>query len=378
MPNSEAQGTCDALIVFADVIDSSKFSAVLSYEEYAGRIRTFQQAFEALGERYFPSGPTNVDAYVEVKARGDEGIIFVVDPTEEPCDLVLRAVDLLFHLKGRLRLLGSARDGDATAPQRIAVGAGIHFGRVAYFTKVEAGRSVISQLEGYAINYAKRVETCSRYGSMSRVLLSEGAAQLVHDAAIILDRLSADMKGIAQVADVYEIRSALLSGIHYDANDSDDEALAQRVEDLAEHPDAIDEPWLKALSVSLLDCLMRRSALPARKAAYHALQVKLAWHSPTERDPILLYLRARGRGDEGRYTEQVHYLRTLAEAYPDFLHVRMRMVEALWHLLENDPERPEKIYAVDMAREFLERFPHYLSEEQKKAFTAIADASGLD
>lgn len=121
-------------------------------------------------------------------------------------ELVFRAIKFLFHLKGILEFAVQNPSEKDSAPTRIGLGAGIHFGRVAGRSLIEQdGHSVINQIEGYAINRAKRIESSSRAGRYSRVFLSKEPAMLLEDQPVILLRLTVSMKGIEESAEVYEV-----------------------------------------------------------------------------------------------------------------------------------------------------------------------------
>jgi len=100
-----ASTTVDALLVFADIIDSSKFSSVLGYVEYAKRLTEYRQLFIDLGERYFPLPIDKTLNFSKVDARGDEGTVFcIARGKKEKRELIFRAIEFLYHLKGQLYL----------------------------------------------------------------------------------------------------------------------------------------------------------------------------------------------------------------------------------------------------------------------------------
>ena len=67
-----------ALLLFADVIDSSIYSSTWGVVEYAKKILEFQELFINLGKIYFPKEEPQIIKFYEVNSRGDEGIIFCV------------------------------------------------------------------------------------------------------------------------------------------------------------------------------------------------------------------------------------------------------------------------------------------------------------
>ncbi len=196
----------DALILFADVIDSSKYSATLGYIEYAKQLHKLQVLFKSLGQVYFPplTQEERVLYYSQVDARGDEGTIFYYNPDESPDDLIYKAIQFSYELKARIELL------DNDSPKAMKVGIGIHFGKVAIIPEIitdEKGtpRSVIDALQGFSINYAKRIESCSRAGKYSKIILSKKAASCLDGDPIVFTKQLSDLKGIERSEEVFVV-----------------------------------------------------------------------------------------------------------------------------------------------------------------------------
>lgn len=371
----EVRDTIHALLVFVDIVDSSKYSAVLGYKEYARRLLDFQNTFERLGEKYFPYPENRSREYCLVRARGDEGILFYAKTQPNFSELVFRSIEFIYHLKGRLRFGIDEKDGGSTSPRRIGLGAGIHVGQVAFAIKQENNRSVIDRLEGFSINYAKRVESCSRLGRYSRVFLSKEAARLLEDKPVVFSRMMAPMKGIEESAEVFEVQGGLFSGLKLDPSDPEDEHLQSQVNNIASRPMEVEEPWVKSLAVSALDCLLDQSLVNARRVEYRNRQLNLAWHSSIEDDPILLYVRARDFWEKKQYTQHIRYLRQILQNHPEFVHARKRMIRACWEITKSKAEPVEKVFARDMAREFLDHFPQFLTTDERKELQTVIKAT---
>ena len=371
-----ASNTVDALLVFADIIDSSKFSSVLGFVEYAKRLTEFRHIFNTLGERYFPLPKDKTLDFSQVDARGDEGTVFcIARGKKEKRELIFRAIEFLYHLKGHLYLgFDSSEKAKPESPIRMELGAGIHCGTVAFATGItEDNRSEIAHIDGFAINKAKRVESASRAGNFSKILLSKEAARLLEGEPILLSRLNVGMKGIEERAELYEVKSGLFGGLKIEpAND-------QRVIDLArkfgDYPDRMDEAWLKPLTISILDIMMKKTMVVSLQEEYHNQQLKIAWSSSIEDDPILIYLRARHYQNQGKYTQQIRHLKSILDQHPEFVFAKKRMVEACWKIALQGSEPAEKVFARDVAEEFLTNFSHFLSSEEKKQFGDIIEAS---
>ena len=365
----------NALLVFADLVDSSKYSAVLGIEKYARQLLYFQRMFKELGHAYFPEprAEERTEKYSEVLARGDEGIVFCVDHEEAPGHLVFRAIEFIFELKSRLKF-GLENSYLEDAPPRVlGLGAGVHFGEVALIADLEENshRSVIHSLEGFAINYAKRIENCSRAGRHSQVFLSKVAARLVEGEPVVLSEMLLPMKGIHEQEEVQEVCGGFFRTVPIETETKEGEFLVDHAMYLAEHPEEIDDRWLKSIVVSILDSRFRGSPEGELKDLYQGRLLKLAWHSPVEDDPILLFIRARWLQQQKEYTHQLRYLREIVRMHPDFMPARKMMIRACWRLVKKRAERAEMIYARDMARELLEQFPTWLSEEEQREFREI-------
>ena len=373
MPESqlEIRGTMYALLVFADIVDSSKYSAVLGYTEYAKRLLNFQETFVKLGKQYFPDPVDRSAEYRSINARGDEGVLFVAKTQHDFSELIFRSIEFLFHLKGRLKFGENGEEIGTASPRRIGLAAGIHIGPVAFATKKENNRSIIDRLEGFSINYAKRVESSSRAGKYSHIFLSKEASRLLEDKPIVFSRLIVPMKGIDEHAEVYEVKAGLFNGLKLDPQDSEDEHLQSEANNVAGDPTGMEEPWVKSLVVSVLDCSLQQSIVKSRRVEYRDRQLNFAWHSSIEDDPILLYLRARDFKDNKQYTQYIRYLRQILQEHPEFVHARKRMVEACWIIAKSEPEPAEMVFARDIAREFLDHFPQFLSDEEKKSFEKL-------
>ena len=121
--------------------------------------------------------------------------------------------------------------------------------------------------------------------------------------------------------------------------------------------------------------MMKNSMVAALKDEYHNQQLKIAWSSSIEDDPILIYLRARHYQQQGKYTQQIRHLKLILDQHPEFVFAKKRMVEACWKIAVQGSEPAEKVFARDVAEEFLTNFSHFLSPEEKKQFSDIIEAS---
>jgi hypothetical protein len=307
-----------------------------------------------------------------VEARGDEGTVFVMDTDRHDAAVVFRAIEFAYHLKAVMAFASPEELGQERAPHRLDIGAGIHVGPLAWFREPRAGHSVISGLEGYAINYAKRVESCSRKGRHSQILLSpEAAARLALEPAVLCP-MHADMKGIGGDVQLFEVESGLFEHMELRQDNELDRRMICAVEELAEKPGRVQASWTKALIVSVLEALSHTANDTDEKVRYRNLQLRLAWYSTAESDPILLYLRSLQYRERGEHTQELRYLRQIAEQHPEFIHIRPPLVKACWRVAQGDSEPAERVYARDVARELLDHFRAFLSEEDRDTLKEIA------
>jgi len=362
MTTQRVAGPGPALLVFADVIDSSRHSASLGYQEYARRILTFQNAFHELGRRYFPERRNDATRYCRVEVRGDEGTVFVLEPDPDRTDLVMRAVEFLYHLKGRVAFPKPVGDTADTYASGLQIGAGIHFGDVAFCLD---SQSHIENLQGFSINYAKRVETCSREGEFTRVFVSESAARLLDLTPICLTRKTVSMEGIGEKEAVWELRSALLYRLMIEGGDCQDEGLREEFHPPKLSQRLVKEPWETSLSVSLLESLRMKTPVLARQREYEELIRSLVWQDRAESDPILLYLRAVHCGQRGQHSRQLRYLERVVTEHPGFIYAGKELIEACYQIAKKGRDPAELVLARDLATEILEDFPECLRDDEE-------------
>lgn len=380
--NRQVGNIAEALILFADIVDSSKYSAILGYEEYAKRLIAFQEIFQSLGRRYFPKPEDEAVEYSQVSARGDEGIIFIVasDPKER-ARLVFRAIEFLYHLKGLLRCCSDleGNEGDhGKAPSRFDIGAGVHWGKVVQTTnRTESHRQIIEGIEGFAVNYTKRIESSSRHGKHSRIVLSTDAAKSLEFDPIILSSFRADMKGIRDDVEVFEVESGLFDGIDVRAEDKFDAKIIEKIVKLSDSPNEVDASWIKSFAISVLEAMRKKSPVAADQKKYRELQYKLAWHSVGETDPILLYLRSRECRESGERTRELRYLKSILVRNPHFVPARLLLVKVCRDIVRERSEREEIVFACDTAKEFLGKYRHYLKKDEIEQFSALVGDSRI-
>lgn len=366
-----------ALILFADVIDSSMYSSILGIVGYAENLLKFQKLFKTIGTEYFKAEGRG-SYWSTVDAKGDEGVIMFLSPEIKPDDIVNKAVQFSFELKARMELVFKKAGIEDESPKKMKLGIGIHYGQVAIVNtkgevKGSSGIDDISHVEGYSINYAKRIESCSRLGKFSHIFLSKEATSLLQGDPIVFEKHYADLKGLAVQEEVHEIRSAFFEELPLNLKSIDTEAFVNTYGTYADQLDLVREPWLKGLVVSVLHNLISKSMTGSMQEAYRRKLSSFIWQKMYEDDPIILYFRAWECGREGKHTQRLNYLKKIVESYPYFVQARIQLAQACWEISRSSTDRAEKIIARDIADELLSKFPGSLTREEKECFDAMRE-----
>ncbi|HBG34438.1 MAG TPA: hypothetical protein DDX01_03650 [Holosporales bacterium] len=367
-PMAEIQ---ECLILFADVIDSSKYSSVLGPYQYCSYILKYQQLFKFLAQLYFPENSDKND-FARIRIHGDEGAIFVIYKSLPKEEVVALAIQFSFELKARMEIEFCEKDRRDVLPQKMEVGVGIHFGEVALVVSDGKEESIsstdeigkIDRVEGYAINYAKRLESASRLGLFSKVILSQEAATLVRNKSFILNQFDANFKGISGNEHIYEVRSAFFHNVPLADNIVDyDNFIKYYVED-STILNFVRKPWLKSFVVSIIDSQIRRAHLKPQAQMYWSKMVSFAWRDPNENDPILLFIRALDMRKKGEENKWLCILRDIISLYPTFNSARKDYVKALWNKVKKDKDNSQASDVSDMVREYLDKYPHMLRPKE--------------
>ncbi len=366
-----------ALLIFVDIIESSKFSSILGPMEYAKKLLNLQQTFERVGKDYFPVDEERLVRYCQVRSRGDEGTIFCWDPEISSCNLVYKAIKFAFELKASIDLEMMC-DRQNAAPCQMKIGVGIHYGDVALITKTDKdkegiNRSRIDRLEGYNINYAKRVESCSRMGRYSKIFLSESAKQLIQYEPIVMVENRVDLKGIGADELVYEVRSAFLPGLP----ETKDKVFAQKFIKAygSEYKITADneESWVNGLVLSVLDSRLKAVKTKKLKVMYSDKLSELGWRNIYEEDPVIMYWRARQYHDDGQLTLSLEYYRGIVKNHPFFVAARIRLASVLWEISKQKQPNSNRVFAYNIAKEFLDHFRAILNDDEKTEFENIVN-----
>lgn len=370
-----------ALIIFVDIVDSSVYSSFLGTERFAQKVIEYQNLFIELGCLYFKDKEyfnEPISAWCKVESKGDEGLIFLVDDNQDGCDLLYKAIKFVFELKARLKILVNSDSDPSQKELRIA--AGIHYGEVAVITetskKDENYRKFIVEIIGYSINYAKRIESCSRIGKLSQVFLSLEAVELLSGTSIVFLKHFASLKGIEANEVVYEVQSAFLKQLpievpaNYDSLNN--ELFLNYFSDFNNNTDFLRESWLKSFILSVLYSRYRQIVGDSQKQIYFDKISKLIWQKQNEDDPILLYFRARECEDNKKFTRAINYYKKIIEKFPEFIFARIKLVKDCYEIIKSTQKiSAEEIFVKDTAEELLDKFDSFLRDNEKEDLKTI-------
>lgn len=203
---------CDIVILFADVVGCSEISNHKTLAGYSKFITSFQKCFEKVCKYYEENEYKNRKEYFDYETRGDEGCLKIYPPGSYLADDIDIALNIALDLK-RMWLLEEDNNIRITEsgllPIEIAIG--IHSGKA--WLKEDEG---VYKPEGYAINLTKRIESDSRKGEFSRILISESSYNHINHLRDertyrFREPFTITPKGISQNIKVFEVKHHFLS-----------------------------------------------------------------------------------------------------------------------------------------------------------------------
>lgn len=192
-----------AVILFADLMNSSLFSDTLGLYEYDVLIENFQKAMDRAKDNVF--WYTSIDkSQVEFSIRGDEAVAILY--SEDIRRDLHTALMLAFYMK--TMWFQSSFNIERLSEAKIAsdIGIGIHTGKV--IVRPRLAKTKQPKAEGYAINLAKRIEELSRKGSNWKIMISSEIRTLLKKFAFDIDlseKITEQLKGILNPINAYEI-----------------------------------------------------------------------------------------------------------------------------------------------------------------------------
>jgi glucose-1-phosphate thymidylyltransferase len=161
----------DAVILFADIVGSVTISEHVSLSEYDKIVSEFQEtALNTVDQILNRNRYTKIDRdFCEYSARGDE-LVLILYGWDMARD-IRTALTTAVEIKRRWLLSSFNQHRIREGKFFYDLGVGVHCGEVVVGRHPGSTRRF--NAEGYAINLAKRIETASREGRFSRIMLSK-------------------------------------------------------------------------------------------------------------------------------------------------------------------------------------------------------------
>lgn len=183
----------NTVILFVDLVNSVAISNQIGYLEYDELINEFQACMYNTTNTFIKVGSPGS----EIRVAGDQLAVFYYNPEEHSPKVHLgkdfsNAEESFFDLQERvftiLKLAIKLKLNWQTSPINLErlkfqrkpyeIGIGIHIGPCVYSKRCYAKKKI----EGWAINFAKRIESYSRYGHYSRIITSKSMYEIINQA----------------------------------------------------------------------------------------------------------------------------------------------------------------------------------------------------
>lgn len=209
--NPDGRVVARAVVLFADVMNASTISEILDLVKYDRFLTEFQMTAKktidaTIRDHY--KDIQDVDACMDCSIRGDEACLMLY--TDDP-ELDIRAA-LVAATRLKAAFLSSKHNLKRLASERsfFDLGIGIHAGQVTLGIRDTGVNGHRIKPEGYTINLAKRVESFSREGMFSHIMVSGDARMLAEEAGLQIAFQVTDKvvhKGLLNPTAVHEMKS---------------------------------------------------------------------------------------------------------------------------------------------------------------------------
>ena len=236
-----------ATILFADLMNSTELAKNLTLLEYDDMLADFQNTmFEVVSHHLDYYGYEGEGFDSEWSISGDEIRVFLYSGN---MDFDIRN-SLLIATKIKLAWLASAFNQKVLNEGRMVsrIGVGINCGKVIKDVRpwrVKIGRAQ-PNIEGYAINFTKRIESASREGNSYQIMVGATLYKRCQQNKRINVAFSRPrslvFKGLGQRIPVYEVSSFINFEIMPSMPSSIREGLLRKLEHTVR--DAMPEPWI--------------------------------------------------------------------------------------------------------------------------------------
>ena len=236
-----------ATLFFADLMNSTELAKNLTLLEYDEMLVDFQDTmYEVITHHLESFGYEGSGSDSEWSLVGDEVRIFLYSGV---VDFDIRNA-LLLAVKIKLAWLSSAFNQNVLSEGRLVsrIGVGINTGKVIKDVRPWRVRMGQAQpnIEGYAINLTKRIESASRDGSAYQIMVGDSLykrCQQNNQINIAFSKpLSLSFKGLGQKIPVYEVVSFVNFEILPSMPASLQQGFLEKMESTIR--DAMPEPWI--------------------------------------------------------------------------------------------------------------------------------------
>jgi class 3 adenylate cyclase len=237
----------NATILFADLMNSTELAKNLTLQEYDDMLGDFQDTmFEVVSHHldYFGYEGNGIDS--EWSMAGDELRVFLYS---ENTNFDIRNA-LLLAAKIKLAWLASNFNQRVLSEERLVsrIGVGINCGKV--IKDIRPWRVMIGKaepnIEGYAINLTKRIESASREGNVYQIMVGASLYKRCQQNRKInvafSNPKSLVFRGLGQKIPVYEVTSFVNFEIMSSMPVWLQEGLLEKMENTVQ--DAMPEPWI--------------------------------------------------------------------------------------------------------------------------------------
>lgn len=353
--------TKSAVICFVDIIDSSYYGKLTSNEHYYNTIKYFENVCNNIWKCFYQQ---KITKGIKREIRGDELFIAIVPAiignTSE------KVIEILISFCCILKFILN------NSEYKIDIACGIHFGEIIYDLDKATDDESSFSIYGHNINYAKRLETSSREGLFSRIMMSADAVKITYNIPVEFHEHSMSLKGIDSNQIIYEIKTGYVKIYECNTDSQNRKNLYEEISELFnDHipynkmPEILKLPFYNFIidNDKINDSIKRK------------IDEQLLgdiWRNINETNPIIFFLRAKTLENEKKYPEAFYYYRRVASALPYFTTIKVKLAKLLSNV----------IYCVDcnyslidiietklMAEEFINRFPSKLDEKDKKEIT---------
>lgn len=346
--------TSKAVICFIDIVDSTYYAKIDNDNKYLEKIQKFEDLSEKIVTLIFGK-PRN---RVRLERRGDELLVIVLekwlDDAEEISVIIENMMVVVMLISAKL------------SEDKIFVACGINVGDVVIVTnKKESGR--LSQIYGHEINLAKRIETSSRDGLFSKIMLSKSAAKSISSLPIMLHRHIFELKNISNREFVFEVISGFFIIPQFD------DVFKELCEDgrsVIEHIGSMFSCF-SILKLSYIYTLIKsRGSIIEdwEKTELDKIFLNDIWIDMNNTDPIIFFLRAKDYENNkdivnafSNYIKSITILSKCASAKINICKLLKKIdVNEIYHLNVLDI-----IQIKLMAEEFLKKFQDFLKTDEK-------------